>query len=216
MNPTKESFQRDTKDHEMTVLLDQGAHRHLLFKKPDSSCYHFHIVTYPGHLVFSGDMGSYVFSREHDMFGFFRGDEPNIHYWSEKVEAQDKSDGLKEFSFDKFKKCVREDVESFLEESEWAEESKAALVADIDEELPMLAGEGGQGCHNWACGDYSFTCEDGEFSFQDFCEHNCDEYTYRFVWCCWAIIYAIAKYRQIVAPVTSQYAPPTEQPEEEA
>ncbi|MFK5283374.1 hypothetical protein ACI3PL_27750, partial [Lacticaseibacillus paracasei] len=53
-------------------MLDNGVYRHLRFKAPDTGNQHFHLVTFPGRLVYCGDMGSYLFERTTDMFGFFR------------------------------------------------------------------------------------------------------------------------------------------------
>lgn len=192
--PTKESFEKDVAEHRISVLLDQGVYRHLRFGRPGSSTYRFHIVTYPGSLVISGDMGCFVFSRLHDMFDFFTEEEPNLGYWAEKVEAENKGAGVEEFSFEKFKTCVCEDVESFLEESEWSDAAKVALRKDMSEELTWRE-VNSHSCFDWAH-NYAFDTEGGTFSFQDFFEHNCDEYSYQFVWCCWAIIYAIREYRR--------------------
>src|SRR5580692_6155935 len=92
-----ECFQRDTANHEMTVLHDDGLYRHLRFmqvitdeltgKQSRSSFYWFDLVTWPGNLVINGDMETFAFARSDDMFGFFRGDRINPGYWAEKVRA---------------------------------------------------------------------------------------------------------------------------------
>lgn len=83
-----ERFTSDTKNHQLTVLHDDGIYRHLRFKAPDSGFYWFDLVTWPGYLAFTGDMDGYVFSRVEDMFTFFRGGSTygiNPSYWGEKV-----------------------------------------------------------------------------------------------------------------------------------
>ena len=84
-----ERFAKDVADHQMTVLMDIGVYRHLMFKKPDRSEHWFEIVTTPGMLVIRGDMETWVFSRIPDMFNFFRGKdgEINADYWQEKLLA---------------------------------------------------------------------------------------------------------------------------------
>ena len=67
-------FLRDVAEHEMIVVRDDGVHRHIRFKKPGTSCMHFDLITWPGYLCYTGDMGTYVFSRLTDMFEFFRTD----------------------------------------------------------------------------------------------------------------------------------------------
>lgn len=90
-----ERFARDTADHTLTVLHDDGLYRHLRFTSTDNRFYWFELVTWPGRLAFTGGIGAgFVFARLDDMFEFFRtagmhaGDNPNrIHpgYWAEKV-----------------------------------------------------------------------------------------------------------------------------------
>ncbi len=72
--PTEQSFLEAVAKHEMHVLHEDGLYRHIRFKKPGTSCMHFDLITYPGYLVYSGDMGCYVFSRLPDMFELFRAD----------------------------------------------------------------------------------------------------------------------------------------------
>lgn len=83
------TFARDTKDHKMTVLQDQGVYRHIRYGVPGSSFYAFWITTFPGHLVVTGDMGTWAFARLTDMFEFFRSPDGRINtsYWRQKLEA---------------------------------------------------------------------------------------------------------------------------------
>jgi len=84
----KEMFDRETSEHEMEILHDDGVYRHLKFAKPGTNIWRFDLVTWPGHLAVSGDLSSYTFNRLYDMFEFFGGDrEINPHYWAEKVVA---------------------------------------------------------------------------------------------------------------------------------
>lgn len=63
----KDRFLRDIQEHELTVIRDDGVYRHLRFQKPGTSVMYFDLITWPGHLCFTGDMGSYLFSRVRDM-----------------------------------------------------------------------------------------------------------------------------------------------------
>lgn len=91
------AFPIDTAKHELLILHDDGVYRHLRWREPGTRrwTHGVDITTWPGHLAISGDMGSYVFHREHDMVGFFRGKEPSFTYWAEKVVAQDQSSPVK-------------------------------------------------------------------------------------------------------------------------
>ncbi|MFI1580075.1 hypothetical protein [Embleya sp. NPDC020630] len=86
-----ERFKRETAEHEMTVLHDEGLYRHLRFAKPapEGSMFWWELVTWPGCLAVRGDMGGeWIFTRLPDMFRFFRSDggEINPWYWSQKTE----------------------------------------------------------------------------------------------------------------------------------
>src|SRR5690348_13144744 len=96
-------FLKDVSTHEMIVIRDDGANRHIRFKRPGTSCMYFDLITWPGYLCYTGDMGTYVFSRLEDMFEFFRTDRDynkrkgrelsiNPKYWGEKLQAVDSAD----------------------------------------------------------------------------------------------------------------------------
>lgn len=180
-------FLNDVKEHEMTVLRDDGVHRHLSFGRPGSSTMRFELITWPWHLCYSGDMGTYVFSRLDDMFQFFR-HEPkhsnegtlyiNTGYWAEKCMAVDRSSGLEVYSEEAFKEAIL----SYDEDGEWDEELRQRVH---DEILDYAYDE-------HAARD-SVDRFDG-FEFSDFWEHDCKEYSFRFVWCCYAMAWGIKQY----------------------
>lgn len=86
---SRERFERDTAEHQMTVRHDDGLYRHLRCQRPGSWTYGFDIVTWPGYLAVTGDMGDFTFARTADMFEFFRVDGGRINpdYWSEKLKG---------------------------------------------------------------------------------------------------------------------------------
>jgi hypothetical protein len=193
----EQKFLKDVANHVMTIVRDDGVHRHLRFAKPGTYCMSFDIVTYPGHLVYSGDMGCYVFSRLHDMFEFFRvrprDEEPgrlhiNLSYWAEKLEATDKPDGHKQYDEDK----ARERVTEWLAEKadELAPGAHARLSERVEDELLSYVDEG-----EYAFREALRSFEDnGRYPFQDSWEWSFDEYTFRFVWCCYALAWSIQQY----------------------
>ena len=74
MTCTEQSFLKDVAEHQMTVLRDDGVNRHVQFRRPGTICMGFELITWPGYLCYTGDMGTYVFRRLEDMFEFFRTD----------------------------------------------------------------------------------------------------------------------------------------------
>src|ERR1700677_95577 len=107
-------FAIDTAQHEMTILLDEGLHRHVRFMRPrpGSSSYWYELITVPHALIFRGDYESLVFSRTEDMFGFFRSnpDRPAMRispdYWAEKLTSD--RGCVKRYDQDKFEQIVKE------------------------------------------------------------------------------------------------------------
>ena len=87
--PTLEQFLEDVKNHELTIVKNDGVFRHLKFSNPNDCNQYFNITTSPNYLVITGDMGSLVFSRLYDMFDFFRSDDLKINpdYWAEKIQS---------------------------------------------------------------------------------------------------------------------------------
>tara|TARA_R110000851_G_scaffold72413_21_gene160501 strand:- start:1103 stop:1708 length:606 start_codon:yes stop_codon:yes gene_type:complete len=196
---TKQSFLDDVSNHELIVIRNEGNYRHIRLKKPNSGCMHFDIVTWDGHLAYTGDMGCYVFSRVTDMFEFFRDDRENwgvnLGYWAEKLEAVDKTSGYKEFSWDEFEVNVMEFIEDQFDKLTEGDNLKVAREW-VAHELSNVEGD-----EFGAVQFYRDFDEDNEYgvSLQDFWEHSSNVPSNRYVWCCWAIVWAIREYDKYYA-----------------
>lgn len=184
---TLESFLSDVSKHQMTVLRSDGLYRHLRFKAPGTMDMSFDVLTWPGHLCYTGDMGTFVFQRLPDMFNFFRiadEREPNFHYWAQKVEAEDKFSGLREWDADGFRESVMGDVTDYIEAKELNESDAQDLrdavgdSIDFDDEYGALR----------AVQDFEYE----GFSFSDV--EPCYKLTDRFIWCCYALGWAVKQW----------------------
>ncbi len=182
--PTQESFLADVANHKMTIARDDGTYRHVILAKPGNYNMRFELITWPGYLCYCGDMGSYVFRRLEDMFEFFRGKNINPSYWSEKVESQDQS-GVREWSQDRF----REVIESYLEND--GEPLPDGLREAVNEEVLSRIEDGQHEAYR-AASEF----EHKGFRFTDLWDHTFTEFTYRFIWCCYAIVWGIRQYDQ--------------------
>lgn len=189
-HPSNEIFQRDVAGHLMTSHCDNGIHRHLAFKNPDSFACGFHITTWPGYLAISGDMGSYVFSRLPDMFEFFRGDDGiNPGYWAEKLTAHDQHGGHKAFDSDLYRECLKRDFEGWHFTSE---DDRAKAWEAIEDEWGGISQA--DTLHDALNKALRWKCPISGQGFTDFWDHTLEDYTYRFIWCCLAIVWAIGIY----------------------
>lgn len=184
---TEAKFLGAVAHHEMTILVDTAPVRVMTFKQPGTINYLFTLVTWPGHLCITGDMGTYVFRRLIDMFEFFRTDRRegkaglyiNLDYWAEKLEAVDKVNKFKEYSYEIFKQVVQERVDE-AETTKQQRDAVEELVATLSEEPVEVV--------------YLAVQDFTEFEFCDFQEHDLTEFTYQFVWCCYAIAWGIKRY----------------------
>lgn len=186
-------FLRSVAGHKMTVLRDEGVYRHIRFAEPGTYNMGFDVITWPGHLCYTGDMGTYVFQRLTDMFEFFRAGSNGLYsidlrYWAEKVQAQCKTSGITEFSAEEFKAEVLDWVDQ-LDDDKWPAERKESLLEALHDEVLDRDWEESEDVAMAALRDFK---HDG-FEFVDW-ESRCHEYTFRFKWCCHALRWAIATY----------------------
>jgi len=167
------------KNHSVTVMHDSGLYRHLRCRVGESFCMGFDVVTWPGYLSISGDMGCFVFTRVNDMFTFFRGheDEPNLGYWHEKLAAHCSRQGSEEFSREKFEQCVESYIEGWDEGSEKERVREELIESDLSD-----------------CSHDELVKKAMEAGLDSFYEYSLTEFTIRFKWACHAIPWAIMKY----------------------
>lgn len=188
---TEEQFLKDVATHQLTILRNEGVNRHLRFRRPGTYCMGFDLITWSGHLCYTGDMGTYVFSRIEDMFQFFRRDPEacrpgttlfiNTGYWAEKCLAADKNSGITRYEPDRF----REAVKRWLDEAEASPE-----VRELVEDQVLCAADDGEYAAHHAAREFE---HDG-FTFRDFWEVRLHEETYTYVWCCYALTWGVQQY----------------------
>lgn len=195
-------FLKEIDNHVMEVVWDDGVNRHIRFRRPGTMCLHFDLITWPGYLCYTGDMGTYVFRRLLDMFQFFRcdlTDKPyriDLRYWAEKVEAQDKGDGISAFSIDAFKAAVKDYFEQATsDEYDWPAKKKAELWTEIENDVLDVDDEH-SAWENLRCFEHK------GFEFDDW-ENQCKEYSHRFLWCCHALEWAITTYDKSKEPIVA-------------
>ena len=190
--PTAEQFLKDVSDHQMRIVRDDGKFRFIRFRCPDSLSYHFDLVTWPGCLCIAGDMGTDVFSRVADMFTFFRDDHGRINppYWGEKLLTISKYGGYEEYSKDCFIEAVTSDFNDHFDEL-GDEAERAACWEEVEDRVLRFAAD------KYQAVEAALGFNRNGFRFQDFCEHNLNEYTYHYIWRLRAIVWGIAKYDEI-------------------
>lgn len=204
---TEAQFLKDVQGHQLTVIRDEGVYRHLRFARPLDRNQYFDIVTWPGVLAYTGDMGTYVFERVPDMLTFFRekgGERPqggplriNAPYWSEKLEAvysRRHRPGATEFCEALFRKHVADYVEDWS--AGLGPEDLATLNEALDASLWSPLGDYGPSEEHAYRLAYEFSVQVSgrTLKFTDFHECDCSKFTHHYLWCCYALVWGIRLY----------------------
>ncbi|MEV1657134.1 hypothetical protein ABZR11_28250 [Pseudomonas aeruginosa] len=198
-----ESFLKDVTTHCAEVIREDGVYRHIRFSRPNTRCMWFDLITWPGHLCYTGDMGTYVFSRVNDMFEFFRKDTGSgipisPGYWSEKCLAVDggrQSGSVFEYDHDKFLAVINEYLPFWLEDLD-EERHEEVREAFKDEVLDRLEDGDEHGNYRIA-NEFSMTVDGHDLEFTDLWERSFRRFTHHFLWCCYALVWGIDQYDKL-------------------
>ena len=200
---TEESFLNNVANHQMTIICDDGVNRHIRFAIPGHSEMQFDLITWPGYLCYTGDMGTYVFKRLADMFYFFASKNKSLYinpgYWAEKIEAHDKNGGVKEFDEDIFNKVVMDYLKTFIRDHYHTtnKETRRELWDRVVDEIINADSDSGGFRKQAAAYDFQHKVDNRlRFSFIDLWEHDLTSYTYHYLWCCYALVWGIGQYNQ--------------------
>jgi len=199
---TEERFLTDVGGHQIEIIRDDGLYRHLHFYEPECPWNkYFDIVTWPGYLAYVGDMGDYAFSRIQDMFCFFRRDDRNgmdinPSYWAEKLRAGCR-EGYEKFDPDTFREVIKEErrglIRYIYRNGESTQEERREFWVDVDRYVLAYAEDGEHEALRVA---NEFECEISgrKYRFEDIWERNFRQYTFHYLWACYAIVWGIEQY----------------------
>lgn len=184
---THESFLSDVQSHSMTIENDNGLFRSVLFKAPGSSNQYFRLVTWPGHLAISGDMGDFTFSRVADMFGFFRSKCGSIEpgYWGEKLRSVSVFGGHKSFDWNTFIEGLVHTLHTFNGNHKL--ENIRSTVEELCEHIDNDEHGATQIVRDWDDDETDLHLDPCDLS-------RSEKYTYQYIWCLCAIVWGINKY----------------------
>lgn len=212
-------FLKDVAKHEMQVLRDDGVYRHIRFKKPDTGCMHFDLITWPGRLCYTGDMGTFVFSRLPDMFEFFKTEQRedgsfriDRGYWAEKCDAEGRlGGGVAEFDPEEFiREITRQRRKLVVKHGRDMMQYERIEMWDELEDVKNSAEEG-EHCAISAVQNFVFWIDKPDqwgntrtsirLNTDEF--PRCQRYTGRFNWCCQALAWGINTYDKAKTPVAA-------------
>jgi len=185
-----ERFKRNTASHEMTVLLEDGLYRHLVFADPKGGFYRFDLITWPHNLMVRGDGFSFAFSiyPTADIFDMFKAsshDGINPGYWQEKVTAG--RGDVKAWSEDKFRAWVVDEATSAEARYPGLVDAVDAQILRSDEHTTEYRGSAEYAVASFSHGDY-------RLRFPDEWEESFDDFSWEYLFACHAIIWGISQY----------------------
>lgn len=180
---------------ELDIALDNGLYRHLRFRRnPGRGIYWFDIVTSPNLLTIHGDMQTWTFSRAEDMFSFFRDNPDRDHYrispdyWEGKLVAVPRDGGATEFDGAILLHHARahlRDYVSWEQPADWP-----GLYRHFIEEMRWMR-SGDEREYVDALMDFSYGTHQ---PFAEAYDLPRTRYAYHYLWCCYAIVWAIEQY----------------------
>jgi hypothetical protein len=170
--------------HAVTVEHEHGLYRHYRCGKPDSSVYAFHVVTFPGRVIVSGDVGDMAWSRCPDMLEWAAGAIQSIGYFADKTWG---SLRVKEWSPEVATAAVEEEYADRLHDLDDEQDAHKFLAKcrDVRADL-LLAIENGY--HAFTEAYYGSAWYGGDFP-------GVEDYTAEFLWCREALEWFLAWYR---------------------
>lgn len=195
---------RAFRHHQIEIVKDDELYRHLRFRNPDSSAYHFSLTTWPGYLAISGDIGSYMFCRTTDMFEWFASTDDmaampisiNPGYWAEKCVAADTARGIEEFDRDSFREYVVTTYRD-LNRSDFDPGERLRIWKDVRSELLDPHFDTKSDAINEAMRFQLHGRHQNFYPFEDAWDCSFTRPDFGFLMCCFAIIWGIKRYAQV-------------------
>jgi hypothetical protein len=185
----KARSEKDLATHTIESVRIDGLHRHWKCRWPGyGGIMGFDIVTWPGSLCYTGDMGDYLFQRTEDMVAFMRTASKSFGYAAEKcVAAGTRGNGggdVREFKPELFHEELNERLNESREEGD--KESFAPVVKKIDDIKDA-----------YRCNETPSDAIAAMYESELWCEvPDCQYFTLRFLWCMYAIQWFCANVKE--------------------
>lgn len=184
----------DMAGHQISIIRDDGVYRHIRFATPGTSFWRFDLVTWPGHLVITGDVQDFHFARLDDMFEFFRKPVGYINpgYWAEKLCGEQR---CKSYSADVFKQRVFQEFWDDRDDRPGPQrELWQAICAEILDDAEIYDENEARN----VVSRFRWT-DHGRFEFYDTWEWDLTEYDFHFLLSLHAIVWGINWYDSVKA-----------------
>jgi len=193
-------FMAEMAKHTLTIKQDDGHYKHLVMAEAGEFENAFEVIAFPHHIMITGDMGTYCFSRTLDMMKWFIKDgdkaiaspQIELHRWYSKLVSTDSYLGAKKKSLTLAKQEVEQNRDFYINEYP----DQASIINSAFDDLIDYAEMGVEMLLIEMYG-FSFTIDGNEHQpFTDFEADTVEAYVSQFAWCCYAINFAIGEYLQ--------------------
>lgn len=164
----KRRIATDLAKHQITQIHAKGVYGHWKCQEPGTWINGFNIVTWPGSLCYTGDMGEYLFQkRGTDMIAFMRGSAMSYSYAAEKCTAHGR-DEISEFRKEVFNEILEDELREYPDSKEKIDDIRASY--SCHDENPYIARQAMYESNLWDCE-----------------VPDCEEYTFHFLFALHAI-----------------------------
>ncbi|OOF37681.1 hypothetical protein BKK49_11245 [Rodentibacter rarus] len=188
----RDEFLESIQKHQLTVLQNSENVKIFRFADPNTISLSSTIIYAANTCTITGDMGSYVFGRLLDVYGFFARNQSVFcfSYIKEKVLAQDVNGELEYFDGDLAKRDIRHCIDKY--QTECTDEDKLIELNGLVDSLKYVDFSCEFKADEWlANATESFEELFGELSYRNF-----KELSPNFIWCAQAIIYTTRLFEQ--------------------
>ncbi|MEU9774537.1 hypothetical protein [Streptomyces sp. NPDC047968] len=185
----RQQFAADVATHDLAVLQDVGAHRHLRMARPDTAHLWYELVTWPSGVAVTGTMGSYLFTLDVsagqvDMMDLLRSGEVDPAYWA----------GLAAGGKPSVQELAKERLYAYIDEAVTDEEQRHDGFRDAVSAWVIC----GVGTSQMETADSARAWLGAFEEFPDF-RFDTDgwdllSYTPAYLWCCCAMQHAVQTY----------------------
>lgn len=171
----KTRFDEDIKKHVITMKHDDGLYKHYLCQRPNDCFEWFEIITWPGKLCISGDMGSFLFARTENMVNFMSDHIRSRSYIAEKCIAHENK--IREFKKDIF----YEQLDELIKDKQ-SNETTYEEMNEIQEKIDEIK-------ESFSYYESEYDAEKAMYESELFSDElpDCKYFTYHFLWCLHAI-----------------------------
>ena len=180
----RENASRAFADHVVTQNVNQGLYRHWRCQKPGAGMYHFNVITEPGRLIVTGDIGTLILCREQDMLPWARRAMDDPYYMAGKCQAPEPYAWSSDVCRDWLERERRDVLHDLAIDEEAARKEGEELTAKERKKYTDLLDKIAKLAEEVEGGEHAFTQAVHDSGLVDGCDWpRLETFTPNFLWC---------------------------------